>query len=94
MYFKEKQDCCDAKTEVKMKVYFTIILMMLCGIVTFLMALHINLQPVVQCMFATIFYDFTHLSDQQIKEFITAVSQMDCAVRTALCPLQVQYSYM
>ena len=68
---------------------------MLGGTVYFLMGLHINLATMVQCMFRPMVYIFNHLSDQKIKECITAASQTGSVVRTVLWPLQVYiHSYM
>ena len=48
------------------------------------MVLYTNLEPVVQYLFIPIIYIFAHLSDQKIKEFITAANQEDLAVETAV----------
>ena len=84
MCLKEMKGYCDAKTEAMMSMTFTTIFMMLCGIVNSLMALLINLEPVVQCMSSHMVYFFAHLSDQKIKEFITAASQENHVVGTVL----------
>ena len=84
MSMKIKKVFCDARIKVKMKVYFTIILMMLSGIVCFLMALLINLELVVQYSSRDTLYTFAHLLDQKIKECITAASQMDPAVKAVM----------
>ena len=91
-----KGSLCDVKTEVKIRICFTIILMMLSGIVSFLMALHINLELVVLYMSSIMDYIFAHISDQNIKEFIIAANQMDPVVRTLLWLLQVctVYTYV
>ena len=89
MSLKEIMEFCDAKTKVKMEACFIITLIMLSGTVYFLMGLHINLATMVQCMFRPMVYIFNYLSDQKIKECITAASQTDPVVRIVLWPLQV-----
>ena len=84
MSLKEIMEFCDAKTEVKMKGNFMITLIMLSGTVYFLMGLHVNLEIVAQYMFRPMVYIFIHLSDQKIKECITAASQMDPVVKEVL----------
>ena len=84
MSLKEIMEFYDVKTAVKMEACFTITLIMLSGTVYFLMALHISLATMVQYMFSPMVYIFNHLSDQKIKECITAATQMDPVVRIVL----------